>query len=264
MEENLKLSESFEKTITSERVEDWRYPRFFTDNIAETVFITGSDAVHISRVLRMKRGDLAVVCDGCGNDLLCRISEAGEQAVELEILDRKPSEGEPGLRLRLFQCMPKSDKMDFIVQKAVELGAAEIIPVISKRCVSRPDSGSTEKKRARWQRIADEAAKQCGRGRIPTVGGTVSFAEAVGMHENDCCGIIFYECGGSRLAEIVTAPDLPAVDVYIGSEGGFEQNEVELAVKTGIVPATLGKRILRCETAPVAAISILMNMTNNM
>ena len=106
----MKLNESFEKTITGESVERWRYPRFFTENIAETALITGSDAQHISKVLRMKRGDLAVICDGNGTDCLCRISEAGESAVVLDVLDRKPSEGEPSVYLRLFQCMPKSDK----------------------------------------------------------------------------------------------------------------------------------------------------------
>ena len=258
------FSESFEKTITSEEVERWRYPRFFTENIGETVVITGSDAAHITKVLRMKRGDLAVICDGNGTDMLCRILTASDGAAELEILDRRPSEGEPTVYLRLFQCMPKSDKMDFIVQKAVELGAAEVIPVISKRCVSRPDRKSAEKKRERWQRIADEAAKQCGRGRLPEVGGMIGFDEAVRSFDgSDTCGIIFYECGGKRLGEIVSGSQRK-IDVFIGSEGGFEEAEVGLAGKAGIVPATLGSRILRCETAPVAAIAVLMNLTNNM
>ena len=258
------FSESFEKTITSESVERWRYPRFFTDNIGETAVITGSDAAHITKVLRMTRGDLAVICDGNGCDMLCRITGASDGAVELEILDKRPSEGEPTVYLRLFQCVPKSDKMDFIVQKAVELGASEIIPVISKRCVSRPDPKSAVKKRERWQRIADEAAKQCGRGRIPEVGDMIGFGEAVGSSDGaGGCGIIFYECGGMRLGEIVT-DKVSRIDVFIGSEGGFEEAEVELAKKAGIIPATLGKRILRCETAPVAAIAVLMNLTNNM
>ena len=260
----MKLNESFEKTITSGEVERWRYPRFFTDNIGETAVITGGDASHITKVLRMKRGDLAVICDGNGTDMLCRITSASDGAVELEILDRRRSEGEPTVYLRLFQCMPKSDKMDFIVQKAVELGAAEVIPVISKRCVSRPDPKSAEKKRERWQRIADEAAKQCGRGRIPSVGGMIPFDEAVaGFGAADTCGIIFYECGGKRLGEIVSGY-VRRIDVFIGSEGGFEEAEVNLAQAAGITPATLGTRILRCETAPVAAIAVLMNLTNNM
>lgn len=258
----MKLNESFEKTITTENVERWRYPRFFGENAGETALITGTDAVHISRVLRMKTGEYAIVCDGQGTDCLCRIISAAEKAVELEILDRRPSEGEPTVKLRLFQCMPKSDKMDFIVQKAVELGAVEIIPVISKRCVSRPDEKTAAKKRERWQRIAEEAAKQCGRGRIPGVGDMISFTEAVKSHGSGT-GILFYECGGEKLNDLIK-PDVSEIDVYIGSEGGFEPAEAELAVSAGIVPATLGTRILRCETAPVAAIAVLMNLTNNM
>ena len=120
------------------------------------------------------------------------------------------------------------------------------------------------KKRERWQRIADEAAKQCGRGRIPEVGDMIGFGEAVGSSDGaGGCGIIFYECGGMRLGEIVT-DKVSRIEVFIGSEGGFEEAEVELAKKAGIIPATLGKRILRCETAPVAAIAVLMNLTNNM
>ena len=258
----MKLNESFEKTITSEDVERWRYPRFFGENSGDTAVITGTDAVHISRVLRMKNGDLAVVCDGAGTDCLSRVISAADSAVTLEILDRRPSEGEPSLKLRLFQCLPKADKMDFIVQKAVELGAAKIIPVISKRCVSRPDAKTAAKKCERWQRIAEEAAKQCGRGRIPTVGGLMNFGEAVKAHTAGT-GLFFYECGGARLNDIVS-PDCAEADIYIGSEGGFEPAEAELASSAGIVPATLGTRILRCETAPVAAIAVLMNITNNM
>lgn len=258
----MKLNESFEKTITAEDVERWRYPRFFGDNSGETAVISGGDAVHISRVLRMKPGELVIVCDGEGTDCLCRITDAGESAVVLDVLDRRASEGEPSVRVRLFQCMPKSDKMDFIVQKAVELGASEVIPVISKRCVSRPDGKTAAKKRERWQRIADEAAKQCGRGRIPSVGEMIGFDEAVRAHDNGL-GVLFYECGGDRLNDLVSA-GTSCIDIYIGSEGGFEPAEAELARSAGIRLATLGTRILRCETAPVAALAVLMNLTNNM
>lgn len=264
-EEQMRLNEGFEKTVTSEDVERWRYPRFFCTDVGENVLITDGDAVHISRVLRMKRGDLAIVCDCAGNDMLCRIAETHENTVELEILDKRPSEGEPDVFLRLFQCMPKSDKMDFIVQKAVELGACEIIPVVSKRCVSRPDDKSAAKKTERWQKIAEEAAKQCGRGRIPVVGKMLSFTEAVGAFDrDDTCGIFFYECGGQTLTDIIAASSQRKIDIFIGPEGGFEREEAELAQKAGMIPATLGKRILRCETAPVAAISVLMNLTGNM
>ena len=259
------LNESFEKTVTSEMIERWRYPRFFCGNIGKTVIITGGDAAHITRVLRMRAGDLAIVCDCAGNDLLCRITAAAESAVELEILERKPSEGEPTVALRLFQCLPKSDKMDFIVQKAVELGASEIVPVISKRCVSRPDGKSAAKKSERWQRIAEEAAKQCGRGKIPAVGEMLSLEQAVKCSaESGAVGIFFYECGGVRLNDIPDIAPARNIDVFIGSEGGFEPWEAELAQKSGLTAATLGTRILRCETAPVAAIAVLMNITKNL
>ncbi len=261
----MKLNEEFEKTITSGDVERWRYPRFFCSDIGDTVLITGGDAVHISKVLRMKQGNLAIICDCAGTDMLCRIIKAADSAVELEILDKRPSEGEPDVFLRLFQCMPKSDKMDFIVQKAVELGACEVIPVISKRCVSRPDEKSAAKKAERWQKIADEAAKQCGRGRLPQVGRMMTFSAAVNAFDaSDTMGIFFYECGGESLNDIVSRSEYRKIDIFIGSEGGFEAEEAALAQKAGIVPATLGKRILRCETAPVAAISVLMNLTGNM
>lgn len=258
------LNESFEKTITDVAVERWRYPRFFTENIGRTAVITGADAAHISRVLRMKSGDLAIVCDGKKTDCLCRIISADNSCVELEILDKRKNEAEPSVYLRLFQCLPKGDKLDFIVQKAVEMGASEVIPVVSKRCVSRPDPKSSAKKLERYRRIAEEAAKQCGRGILPGIGETISFGEAVRAVNPDGLGLIFYECGGESLTALTKDLKSGFIDVFIGSEGGFEETEVELALKAGIHAATLGKRILRCETAPIAAISVLMNLTGNM
>lgn len=261
----MELNESFEKTITTDKIERWRYPRFFTDNIGERAVVTGSDAVHIFQVLRMKVGELAVICDGKGTDYLSRIAFCDKNAVELEILDKQLNEAEPTVSIRLFQCVPKSDKLDFIVQKAVELGANAVIPVLSKRCVSRPDRKSADKKRERYQKIADEAAKQCGRGIIPEIGEMISFSEAVKSFDRDSSlGIIFYECGGETLNGIIARNDKKNIDIIIGSEGGFEEKEVELAVSCGFVTATLGKRILRCETAPISALSVLMNLTGNM
>ena len=258
------LNESFEKTITDGAVERWRYPRFFTENIGKTAVITGADAAHISRVLRMKSGDLAIVCDGRKTDCLCRIISADSSCVELEILDKRENEAEPSVYLRLFQCLPKGDKLEFIVQKAVELGASEIIPVASKRCVSRPDRKSSEKKLERYRRIAEEAAKQCGRGILPKIGETLDFPQAVKAVNPEGLGLIFYECGGESLVSLAGGIKSGAIDVFIGSEGGFEESEVSLALENGIHAATLGKRILRCETAPIAAISVLMNLTGNM
>lgn len=258
------LTETFEKTITSGEVERWRYPRFFTENIEKNAIVTGDDAKHISTVLRMRNGDKAIICDGNGMDYLCSVIEAAKDFVEFEILDKQPNKAEPNINLRLFQCMPKSDKMDFIVQKATELGAVEVIPTLSKRCVSRPDDKSIAKKLQRYQKIADEASKQCGRGKIPHIAELTSFENAVKSVDESHLGIIFYECGGKSLKELTEGFNGSNIDIFVGCEGGFEPEEIRLAMKNGIIPATLGERILRCETAPVAAISVLMNLTGNL
>ena len=157
--------------------ERWRYPRFFTENIAdETAVVSGEDVKHITSVLRMRTGDIAVLCDGQGTDFLTELAAVSEGCCEFKILERSPNLAEPNIHVRLFQAMPKGDKMDFIVQKAVECGACEVIPIFTKRCVSRPDERSLAKKLTRWQKIAYEAAKQCGRGIIPTVGGAADIS----------------------------------------------------------------------------------------
>ena len=255
--------DNFEKTITDQNIERWRYPRFFARTNGETAVISGEDAKHIGTVLRMKAGDLAVLCDGEGEDCLCRIAAVDKDYVEFNVLDRQRNEAEPSLFVTLYQCMPKGDKMDFIVQKAVELGVGRIVPVVSKRCVSRPDEKSFAKKIQRWQKIAEEAAKQCGRGKIPQIGEQREFKAAVTEYPPNKTGILFYECGGVQLSEIV-GKSTAEIGIFVGSEGGFEIEEAELAQKHGIVAATLGKRILRCETAPVVALAVLMNLTGNM
>ncbi|MGN1340119.1 MAG: 16S rRNA (uracil(1498)-N(3))-methyltransferase [Oscillospiraceae bacterium] len=244
-------------------MERWRYPRFFTENISEeTAVLSAEDSKHVSQVLRMKSGDLAVICDGNGMDYLGKLESASGECV-FEVLEKSRNQAEPSVHLRLFQAMPKGDKMDFIVQKAVECGACEVVPFISKRCVSRPDKKQLAKKTERWQRIAYEAAKQCGRGIIPTVGETVDISALPGMISPGNTGILFYECAEAPLREAV-AQFSGNIDIVIGSEGGFEQSEAERLTAAGFVAASLGKRILRCETAPIAAISVLMNMTGNM
>lgn len=259
----MKLNESFEKTITKDKIERWRYPRFFAHTNGNTAIITGEDAKHIGTVLRMKAGELAVLCDGEGEDCLCRITAINKDFVEFEMLDRQRNEAEPSVFVTLYQCLPKGDKMDLIVQKAVELGVGRIVPVLSKRCVSRPDEKSFAKKIQRWQKIAEEAAKQCGRGKIPEICEGRDFKVAVREYSQNKKGILFYECGGVQLSEIVDK-SADELGIFVGSEGGFEAEEAELAQEHGIVCATLGKRILRCETAPLAALAVLMNLTGNM
>jgi len=159
--------------------------------------------------------------------------------------------------------LPKGDKMEYIIQKSVELGVTKIVPVISARCISRPDEKSLNKKQIRWQKIAKEAAQQSRRGIIPTVEKAISFKQAVAELESENTGnIIFYECGGKSVKELLT--DTPEnINIFIGSEGGFEPQEVELIEQKGGHSATLGKRILRAETAPLAALSIIMFQTGN-
>ena len=241
----------------------WRYPRFFGQSDGERAFITGEDAKHLSTVLRMKTGELVVLCDNNGTDSLCRICLCQKETVELEVLESRKNDAEPSVEMTLFQCLPKSDKMDFIVQKATELGAVNIVPVLSKRCVSRPDEKSALKKTQRWQKIAEEAAKQSGRGRIPEISPLTDFRKAVEEYSGKGTGILFYECGGKQISQLVT-DKTAKIGIFIGSEGGFEPEEAAFAEERGIVLATLGKRILRCETAPVAALAVLMNLTGNL
>ncbi|MCL2633182.1 MAG: 16S rRNA (uracil(1498)-N(3))-methyltransferase [Oscillospiraceae bacterium] len=233
-------------------IERWRYPRFFSNDIN----LSETDLHHAKSVLRMKQGDKLIICDGKGTDYICEFGE------NIKIIETVKNETEPSIHIRLFQCLPKSDKMDMIVQKAVELGVVEIVPVISRRVIARSD------KITRWNKIAYEAAKQCGRGIVPRVSEVRKFDEAVKELNNDTLGIIFYECGGERLNEILPKRDyvgiVPYIGMFIGSEGGFTEEEIELANSHGIVTATLGKRILRVETAPIVALSLLMNLTGNM
>ena len=244
--------------------ERWRYPRFFTEKISEeTAVVEGEDVKHIASVLRMRPGDIAVLCDGRGTDYLSELSAVGNGCCEFKILEKTPNVAEPDIHVRLFQAMPKGDKMDFIVQKAVECGAAEIIPIFTKRCVSRPDEKTLAKKLPRWQKIAYEAAKQCGRGIVPTVGAAANFSELKTLISPESTGILFYECSNVPLKDAVSVFK-KNVDIVIGSEGGFEPSEAEALRELGFAAVSLGKRILRCETAPIAALSVLMNITGNM
>lgn len=246
------------------KMERWRYPRFFTENISEeSAVVGGEDARHISVVLRMRAGDIAVLCDGRGTDCLAELTESGSDCCCFKVLEKSANAAEPSVRLRLFQAMPKGDKMEFIVQKAVECGAAEIIPMFSKRCVSRPDEKQMAKKLGRYRRIALEAAKQCGRGTIPTVGEAVSFSELKTLCSPENTSILFYECAETPISQAVSEFKRN-VDIVIGSEGGFEPYEAKELTDAGFAAVSLGKRILRCETAPIAAISVLMNLTGNM
>ena len=240
-------------------------PRFFasSEDINEkTAVLRGADAVHIGRSLRMRLGDEITVC--CeGKDYLCRIDTISDEQCGLTVLSVQAGSGEPNVRVTLYQAVPKSDKLELIVQKAVELGAFRIVPVLTSRCVSRPDEKSFKKKRERLNKIALEAAKQCGRSIVPEVDEMISAEECakrLGSHE---LGLICYEQGGASLSETVKA-GVKDIGIFIGSEGGFEQAEVDECRSNGAEVIGMGTRILRCETAPLAAISIVMSLTGNM
>lgn len=244
-------------------------PRFFTQDITEAGgCITGEDAKHIAKVLRMKVGDELTVCDTKGRDYDCMIEEIGAGEVRLKVLSVAPSQSEPDVRVHLYQAMPKADKMETIIQKAVELGAASITPVMTRRCVSRPDAKSMDKKLVRYNRIALEAAKQCGRGVVPPVLPLLELPQALEQMQWTGCPILFYENATAPAKQVIakareSGKELE-IAVLIGAEGGFDEDEVALAMEYGCHVLSLGKRILRCETAPLAALTILMYETGNM
>lgn len=244
-------------------------PRFFTQDITEMGgCITGEDAKHIAKVLRMKVGDELTVCDTKGRDYDCMIEEIGAGEVRLKVLSVAPSQSEPDVRVHLYQAMPKADKMETIIQKAVELGAASITPVMTRRCVSRPDAKSMDKKLVRYNRIALEAAKQCGRGVVPPVLPLLELPQALEQMQRTGCPILFYENATAPAKQVIakareSVKELE-IAVLIGAEGGFDEDEVALAREHGCHILSLGKRILRCETAPLAALTILMYETGNM
>lgn len=225
------------------------------------IFMQGSDVNHIRNVLRMKPGEDVRVNDGRGKTYLCCISSYEEQTAVLDILKELDSDTELPSRIILFQGLPKGDKMEWIVQKAVELGAYSIVPFAAKRSVVKLDEKKAAKKRARWQLIAKGAAEQSGRGIIPEVSTVRTFAEALGMAGDLDVVLIPYELeeGMKETARVLENIECgQSVGIFIGPEGGFEEEEVERAKAAGAHAVTLGKRILRTETAGLTALSILM------
>lgn len=229
----------------------------------DEVILTGEDANHIGRSLRMRPGETLTLCDGQGYDYPAVIKSITNDAVYVSLGEKTKTKTEPSVSLKLYQALPKSDKMDFIVQKAVELGVDEIIPVLTSRCISRPDEKTIPKKTARWQKIAGEAAKQCGRGIIPTVQPCISFAAAIREFAALPLPLFFYEKGGENLQSVLSK-DYSSIGIFIGAEGGFSPEEAAAAQKAGAVIAGLGPRILRCETAPLVAITAVMYQSGNL
>lgn len=237
-------------------------PRFFVDPAAicdGEITVSGDDARHIARSLRMAVGDEVTVCDGGGTEYLCRLSKIRDEECTADIISSEKSRAEAAHRITLYMAYPKGDKLETVVQKSVELGAHRIVPFESERCIKRPTPEKAEKQTARLQRIADEAAKQCGRGILPTVGTPVSFSAMLSMIKNHTLTLFCYEKESATTIRfaIENATDTADIAVIIGAEGGFSEREAAAIVGEGAKCVTLGPRILRCETAPDYALSVI-------
>lgn len=245
-------------------------PKFFVEPSkveGGTIVIDTDDVNHIVRVLRMDIGDVIFVCDTAGMDYEAKIIEITKKSVVCEIIDSKKSDTEPELDVTLWQAIPKGSKMEYIIQKTTELGIKRIVPVIMSRCVSKIENEKEgEKKVQRWQKIAESAAKQSGRGVVPAICMPVSFNEAVsGLLD---CDKAFapYECeeNNSIKNTISGIGGSMKIGFIIGPEGGFAPEEIDKLSSVGIPAVTLGKRILRTETAGETVLAILMYEANEL
>lgn len=240
-------------------------PRFFVESLAgDPIVIEGGDARHIALSLRMKQGEELILCDGKGTEAVCTVASLCPESVVLEVKERRASETEPKTRVTLYQALPKADKMEYIVQKAVELGVYRIVPVLTSRCISRPDEKTAAKKRERLCKIAAEAAKQSGRGIIPEVNGVLTFKNAVKEMSTAGLPIFFFEHASLPLRKYMEKYTGGDIAVMVGAEGGFSDEEAAFAEENGLLSASLGPRILRCETAPVAALAAIMYAAGEM
>lgn len=237
--------------------------RFFAEpgNIGEKeIVITGADVNHIRNVLRMRTDEEVLIADGQGAEYRCKLIELSENEVRAQILWKLDGNAELASAITLFQGLPKSDKMDLIVQKCVELGVDRIVPVSTKRAVVKLDAKKEQTRLKRWNTISESAAKQSGRGVIPEVSGVMSFGKALEEAKKLDVLLIPYE-RAENMAETrrVMGSIQPgqSVGIFIGPEGGFEESEVEEAVAAGAKAITLGKRILRTETAGLAVMAML-------
>lgn len=224
---------------------------------SKTVVLTGENANH-AKVLRLKNDEQVMLCDGQGFEAVCTVETDGCNYT-LHLGEICESHTEPPIRASVYMAMPKADKLEHVIQKATELGAYEIVTFPTARCVSKPDEKSLMKKLERWQKIAASAAEQSGRGRIPQVVVLGSYSEALKRAANADCGILFYENErANTLRATLTGKPHSSVSLVSGPEGGFEPWEVTQAMEAGLCVCSLGSRILRCETAPLCALSAVM------
>ena len=233
--------------------------RFFVapeDLEREKVSLVGENAQH-AKVLRLKPGEMVLLCDGEGREAVCKV--ASTDGWLLHRMKRRESQSEAAIKVSVYMALPKADKLEHVIQKATELGAYEIVTFPSARCVSRPDEKSLKKKLERWEKIAASAAEQSGRGRIPKVLVLGSFSEALTRAAQADKALMFYEHEEAlTLKMALSSGSYGTVSLLTGPEGGLEEAEVTQAREAGLQVCTLGKRILRCETAPLCALSAVM------
>lgn len=233
--------------------------RFFVDPeslMGQTVTLTGENAGH-AKVLRLKNGEELLLCDGQGREAVCRVLDC--ENMTMEILSCRDSQTEAQVQVSIYMAFPKADKLEHVIQKATELGATEIVAFPTSRCVSRPDDKSLRKKLERWQKIAASASEQSGRGKIPEVVVLGSYKEALQRAATADRAILLYENEhATTLKMALESAPLSTVSILSGPEGGLEEREVEQARDAGLQICTLGRRILRCETAPLCALSAVM------
>ena len=234
--------------------------RFFIpkENVSEnSITVTGDDVVHISKVLRLGIGDDFTCCDGKGNDYLVKIEKISKSEIVCDIIEKKKSDTEPAIKVSLIQGLPKAAKMDYIIQKNTELGISEIYPCNLNRCISKNEK---DKKTERWQKIAKEASQQSGRGIVPEIHNTIDIKSAKDVLKSADISFVAYECEDkNNLKSVLLAKTNPkSVAFLIGPEGGFDKSEIEFLQNEGIAVISLGKRILRTETAGEAVLSMIM------
>ena len=224
--------------------------------------LTGPEARHLGKVLRAQVGQSVILCDGAGTDYDALITSIAPDRVEFSLSAGRPTAAEPQTRVTLFVGYPKQDKLEQIIQKGVELGAAHIVPFFSRFCVATPKK--EDQKNQRYNRIAAEAAKQCGRGVLPDVAAPLEL-KSLPIAMRDFDAVLFcYECGGEPLRQVVPALAGKKLALITGAEGGFAPDEAQLLIEAGAIPIGLGARILRCETAPIAVLSAMMALCDEM
>lgn len=241
---------------------DWFFSQDIGD-VGSVHLITGEDAVHITKSLRMSVGEVLTLCDSRRVEHLCKIEKINEEGVWVRVTAAEECSHEPSVEVTLYFALTKGDKPENVIQKSVELGVHRIVPVLTERCISRPDKKAAVKKGQRYQKIAMQAAMQSRRGMIPEVEEIRELSAAVREFSQADKVIVFYEGGGKPLREILT-PEDRKIAIFIGPEGGLAEGEVALMQENGAKTATLGKRILRAETAPLAALSAIMFHTGNL